>query len=83
MRDDSFSAYDGITMIMQAFVDKFIHGQEPSLFNNEKMGVNEIKWDEYSDKDRNILCISENSMEMGNSDFWENAWEFGKRVFNE
>lgn len=74
---------DGITTVMQAFVDKFIHGQEPSLFNNEKKGVKEIKWDEYNDKDRTILYISENSMKMDNSDFLKSAWEFGKQVFNE
>ena len=74
---------DSITSIMQAFVDKFIHGQVPSLFNNEKKGVEEIKWDEFNDKNMAILHISENSMEMGNSDFLESAWEFGKLVFNE
>lgn len=74
---------DDITTIMQALVDKFIHGQEPGLFNNEKKGVKEIVWDEYDDKDRSILHIKNNSMEMKNGDFLKSVWELGKLVFDE
>ena len=74
---------EGITSVMQALVDKFIHGQEPSLFNNEKRGVNEIKWDEYIDENKALLHISKDSMKMDSTDFLDSAWEFGKLVFNE
>lgn len=74
---------DSITTIMQALIGKFIHGQEPGLFNNEKKGVKEIKWNEYNDKDWAILHVSEKGMEMDTTDFLESAWEFGKLVFNE
>lgn len=64
-----------ITEIMQAMTNKFVHGQKPSLFNNEIKGVNEISWSEYTPENRNVLHISSDGICMSESAFSENVRE--------
>ena len=73
----------GLTDILQALVGKFIHGQNPELFNNELKGVSGIVWDEF-DADRNgVLQITKDSIGMTENAFSENVCELEKLVFEE
>lgn len=72
-----------ITEIMQNFVDKYINGDAPELFNNEIDGVSEITWDKY-DADREcVLHVQNETIKMSEHLFTDNIRELEKLVFGE
>ena len=71
----------GLTEIMQAIVNRFIHGQKPEFFNNELKGVSEIVWNEF-DVDRNcVLHIQKDTINMTDNAFSDNVCELEKLIF--
>ena len=71
----------GLTEIMQAITNKFIHGQKPELFNNELKGVPEIVWNEF-DADRDcVLHIQKDTIRMTDNAFSDNVCELEKLIF--
>ena len=70
----------GLTEIMQAIVDRFIHGQKPEFFNNELKGVSEIVWDEFDADKNDVLHIQKDEICMTDSALSENVCELEKLI---
>ena len=70
-----------LTMIMQAFVGKYIQGKPMELYQNELKGVQAIDWQEFTaDKDE-VLLINGTEMKMSDSAFSDNIRELEEIVF--
>lgn len=64
-----------ITEVLQAFVEKFINGKDLELYKNEKRGIGEIKWSEFSSDDLAVLHIKSGSIEMDRNAFSDDIWQ--------
>lgn len=74
---------NSITEIMQAFIDKLIHGDELELYNNELQGVRDIKWNDFSSLSNNVLHIQKDGIRMSQNAFSENVLELERIVLND
>lgn len=71
-----------VTEIMQSLIGKYIHGQEPALYNNEIKGVKDVTWDDFAIDKTNVLHVEKGRMSMDNDAFSENVLELEKAVWN-
>ena len=70
-----------ITEIMQAIIDKFIHGKPVEFYPNEVKGFNEIVWDEFDAEGDKVLHIKKDSIKMNEKVFPDSLRELEKLVF--
>lgn len=70
-----------ITEIMQAIIDKFIHGKTVEFYPNEVKGFNEILWDDFDAEGEKVLHIRNDSIKMNEKVFPASLWELEQLVF--
>lgn len=70
-----------ITEIMQAIIDKFIHGKTVEFFPNEIKGFDGIVWDEFDKEGEKVLHIKNKSIVMNENVFPNSIRKLEQLVF--
>ena len=67
-----------ITEITNALINKYIHGEEMALYNNEIKGVAKLDWDEFDADKWSVLHIKHDKANMSDTVFSENVRKLEK-----
>lgn len=69
-----------ITEIINALINKYIHGDKVALYNNEIKGVKKLDWDEFDAEKWSVLHIKRGTAKMSDTVFSENIKQLEKLI---